>query len=364
MRVSVGRWKKSDWLLTIRNFEFCIPNLTSLRVTNPRPLVLFVLFSTSLVYCQRAHSQAAQQDLSIVEVAVTIDSVNSIFKRNYIFPEVADKMAQTLNANLKQGQYKSLTNPTEFARRITKDLQSVSNDKHIRVVYDPQVIAAEKKAVTDEDRRRLELDRAAELKAENYGFREIKILEGNIGYLDLGMFADPRYGRETAVAAMNQLCRANALIVDLRNNGGGSPEMVQLISSYFFSSKPVHLNSLYYRPTNQTTEFWTLADVPGQRRPDMPLYVLTSKRTFSAAEEFSYNLKNLKRATLIGERTSGGAHPTGSVIATDKFFVRVPKGRAINPVTKTNWEGTGVVPDIEVSAEKALEIALEKALAR
>jgi C-terminal processing protease CtpA/Prc len=295
-------------------------------------------------------------------MTASIDSINKILQKNYVFPEVADKMAQSLKSNLKQGKYRSLINPSDFAGQLTKDLQSISSDKHLRIVYDPRVIAAEKNAVTEADKAKLEAQWAEEMKRNNFGFQEVKIMDGNVGYLDLREFADPKFASETAIAAMNFLSNTDALIVDLRSNGGGSPAMIQLITSYFFSSEPVHLNSFYYRPTNETTQTWTLSHVPGKRRPDVDLYILTSKNTFSAAEEFSYNLKNLKRATLIGETTRGGAHPTGSVIATDKFYVRVPKGRAINPITKTNWEGTGVTPHITINADLALKTAHEMAL--
>jgi C-terminal processing protease CtpA/Prc len=197
----------------------------------------------------------------------------------------------------------------------------------------------------------------------NYGFQEVKILDGNIGYLKLsGFFHVDEEAGATAQAAMNLLSNADALIIDLRQNGGGSPSMIQLISSYLFGTEPVHLNSFYYRPADQHTQTWTLPYVPGKRRPDIDVYVLTSSRTFSAAEEFSYNLLNLKRATLVGETTGGGAHPGGTRIATDRFTVWVPTGRAINPITNTNWEGTGVKPHIEVSSNEALDMARIKAL--
>jgi C-terminal processing protease CtpA/Prc len=327
-----------------------------------RKHIFLPLLSMLLIQCEARQTQANELKLSLEEMSISIDSINNQLRQNYVFPAVADQMATALVANLKQGKYTAIVLPAAFARQLTEDLQAISHDKHLRVVYDPNVIAAERNAVTPEARARLEAERAEEMKRDNYGFQEMKMLEGNIGFLDLRGFMDPTYARETAVAAMNFLCQADALIIDLRNNGGGHPGMIQLISSYFFPEKPVHLNSFYFRPTNETTETWTLASVPGQRRPDMPVYILTSKRTFSAAEEFSYNLKNLKRATLIGETTGGGAHPTGSIIATDKFYVRVPKGRAINPITKTNWEGMGVTPHIAVSSDQALKIAHAKAL--
>ena len=334
-------------------------------MANLKSVTFSVFFSIFLFLYQEVHAQEVEPKLSIEEMSVTIDSINNKLQKNYVFPEVADKMAHSLRTNLKEGSYRSLVNPSEFARQLTKDLQSVSHDKHLRVIYDPPVIAREQ-ALTDEDRANQEAEWIQELvehlKRDNFGFKEVKILEGNIGYLDLREFADPRYGGETLVAVMNFLSNADAIIVDLRQNTGGSPAMVQLIASYFFSSEPVHLTDFYNRPRNEHTQSWTLPYVPGIRRPDIDLYILTSSETFSAAEGFSYQLKNLDRATIIGETTAGGAHLTASVIATDKFYVRIPQGRAINPITNTNWEGTGVTPHIEVSSEQALKTAHTKAL--
>ena len=166
----------------------------------------------------------------------------------------------------------------------------------------------------------------------------------------------------TAQAAMNFLGNADALIIDLRQNGGGSPSMIQLITSYLYGPERVHLNNFYNRPRDEYTQTWTLPYVPGKRRPDIDVYVLTSQSTFSAAEEFSYNLRNLERATLIGETTGGGAHPGGTQIATSRFTIWVPDGRAINPITNTNWEGVGVEPHIKVPAQEALETAQITAL--
>lgn len=311
--------------------------------------------------CECSAQQTAPE-WNKAEMSATIDSINHILHQKYIFPEVADKIVKSIKSNHANGKYSAIASPSEFAGQLTKDLQTVSNDKHLRVIYSPQLIARERQVTPAKERERLENEQIQEMKRENFGFQEVKILDGNIGYLDLRVFLNPKYAGETAVAAMYFLSSADALIIDLRQNSGGSPAMIQLISSYFFSSEPVHLNTFYDRPTNKSTQTWTLPHIQGTRRPDIDLYVLTSSYTFSAAEEFSYNLKNLKRATLIGETTGGGAHPTGSAIATDQFFVRVPSGRAINPITNTNWEGVGVIPDIQVNASQALATAQVKAL--
>jgi hypothetical protein len=291
-----------------------------------------------------------------------IDSIGSILKSNYVFPEVAEKMTSQLKSNLKKGTYNTITDPQVFASTLTKDLQAISHDKHLRVLYNPERIAAQERVHTAEDSIKFMENRVNRMKYQNFGFKEVEILDGNIGYLDLRAFMDTEYASETAVAAMNLLSNTDVIIIDLRQNGGGSPSMIQLITSYLYRSEPIHLNNFYWRPTDSNTQTWTLPHVPGKRNPDAKVYVLTSSGTFSAAEEFSYNLKNLERATLIGETTGGGAHPGGTVNASEGFMLWTPSGRAINPITNTNWEGTGVVPHIKVKADKALATAEMKAL--
>src|SRR5260370_19281796 len=155
---------------------------------------------------------------------------------------------------------------------------------------------------------------------------------------------------------MSFLANVDAIIFDLRENGGGAPKMVAMISSYLFD-KPTHLNDLYNRKDDFATQYWTLPYVPGTMLADKPAFVLTSKSTFSGAEEFTYNLKNLKRATIVGETTGGGAHPVSGQRIDDHFMIGVPFARAVNPITKTNWEGTGVEPDVKVPAADALATA-------
>jgi C-terminal processing protease CtpA/Prc len=162
---------------------------------------------------------------------------------------------------------------------------------------------------------------------------------------------------------MTFLSHVDAIIFDLRENGGGDPRMVAMISSYLFD-KPTHLNDLYNRKEDFTTQYWTLPYVPGTTLADKPAFVLTSKSTFSGAEEFTYNLKNLKRATIVGETTGGGAHPVAGHRIDDHFMIGVPYARAVNPISRTNWEGTGVEPDVAVKAADALEKAEELAISK
>lgn len=326
-----------------------------------QPIKSLAINLIGLLLATTAFAQNLSVQVDTQEQKKVIDSVSRLLNDNYIFPEVAKKMTDLLQENYKKGTYTAINSAPSFAQRLTDDLRSVSKDKHLNVRFDPPGIQ-EMESRRGENNDEVPASYLENMRMSNFGFKEIKLLEGNIGYLDLRGFADTRFAGETAVAAMNFLSNASALIIDLRNNGGGSPSMIQLITSYFYSPEPVHLNNFYYRPANQTTQTWTLPHVQGKRRPDMDIYVLTSNRTFSAAEEFTYNLKNLKRATIIGETTGGGAHPGGTRVASDRFSVWVPTGRAINPITNTNWEGTGVVPDVEVKASEALLAAHVKAL--
>ncbi len=307
-----------------------------------------------------AGSSCAQSErgaLSQADKARVIQSVTDLLVSNYVYPETADKMASTLSMNLHAGRYDTIHRPEALGEMLTTDLYEVSRDKHLRVEYRP---VSSQRSDASAPRGNME-DEASQ---SDYGFHTVRILEGNIGYLDLRGFYEARYAEEVANAAMAKLIDTDALIIDLRKNGGGSPSMIQLISSYLFTSEPVHLNTFYWRPADEYTETWTFREVPGKRRPDWDVYVLTSSYTFSAAEEFSYNLKHMKRATLIGETTGGGAHPGGVMRADGGFVVWVPQGRAINPVTGTNWEGVGVIPHVKTDAQEAHLIAYRKALER
>jgi len=326
---------------------------------NYKTLLIIILL---ISFINSGFAQKNKLLLTDSEKVETIKAIENIINENYIFPEVSDKIIHLINSKLKDGQYESIKNPNEFADILTSDLQSFNYDKHLRVLFEPKRIAEEKKGISTEDSLELEQKFLSTLKKNNYYFKETKILEGNVGYLDLRKFRDPKFAGVTAISAMAFLGNSDAIIIDLRNNGGGTPKMVQLIASYFFSNEAVHLNSVYKRKENITKQFWTLPHVSGKRMPNVPLYILTSGITFSAAEEFCYDLQSLNRALIIGETTGGGAHPGGRIKATDKYNVWTPTGRAINPITNTNWEGIGVIPDIKTYARDAIRTAHIKAL--
>jgi hypothetical protein len=299
-------------------------------------------------------------DMSLKVDAVTrgrvIDGAVEKLNEFYIFPDIAKKMEESLRARQQRGAYDAVSDAETFARTLTDDLQEVSHDKHLRVNFVPSVLPK------DEPGRDHGADAQmrAQMERANCAFVRVERLPTNIGYLKFNLFADPAICGPTAMAAMNFLANVDAIIFDLRDNGGGDPAMIAFISTYLFS-EPTHLNDLYDRKENTTTQYWTLPYVPGKRLTGKPAFVLISKRTFSGAEEFSYNLKNLKRATLIGETTGGGAHPVAGHRIDDHFMIGVPFARAINPISKTNWEGTGVAPDVKVPADEALEVAKKMA---
>lgn len=323
-------------------------------------IILILLILTAGVYSQ--NNKPAPLDAKLR--TSTVNKIAKLLNENYVFPETAKKMGNYIKSQLKSGAYDNITEVMPFAEALTADLVSISKDKHIRVRFNPETAAMlleeeNKGEDPEQEKRMLEM-----MQSENFGFKKVERLGGNIGYVDFRNFAPADLAKETIAGVMEFLSHTDAIIFDIRLNGGGAPDCVRLICSYLFGEEPVHLNSLYNRPNDVTREFWTLRKVDGKKMPDVPVYILTSKFTFSAAEEFTYDLKTQKRAVIVGETTGGGAHPGGMVAINKSFVMFVPTGRAINPITKTNWEGVGVTPDVSIASERALEqaqiLALEK----
>lgn len=298
--------------------------------------------------------EQASVELAPEKLESLIEALAREIEEHYVFPEVASQIGARLREQLFAGAYEGI--PIEvLARRLTTDLRAVNSDKHLSVGPVPPRSAAE-----PADPALREQEHQAELRRSNFGFQKVEILDGNVGYLELNAFVPLEQARETAAGAMGFLGNVDALIVDLRRNGGGDPSMIQFLSSYFFAGR-THLNSFEWRGKEGLEEFWTFPEVPGKRLLDVPIFVLTSSRTFSAAEEFTYNLRNLERATIVGATTGGGAHPGDTHEIAGLLRVFIPQGRAINPITKTNWEGVGVEPHLKVPAEQALDAARREA---
>lgn len=335
-------------------------------------MLLFITVLSGLLITPSARSQTTSPDTAAVTVdaawkAAVIDSVLAAIDHDYVYPEKAKAMNDHIHELQKKGFFKDVSDPLAFTDTLTFALQEVCPDKHMGVRYMPGIDYSQflPDSLKSDEQKQQELEENLKRgRFANFGFQKVERLAGNIGYLDFRQFADARYAGATAIAAMNFLANCDALIIDLRQNGGGDASMIRLISTYFFK-EPTHLTSWYYRPSDSIIQSWTNDYILGTPMYDMDLYILTSPYTFSAAEEFTYNLKNLKRATIVGETTGGGAHPVESFgFENLKVAMRVPFGRAINPVTGTNWEGVGITPDIEVPQDQALDRAYVEALTK
>lgn len=303
----------------------------------------------------------AQAALTSEMKAQTVDALFASMNRQYVFPDLAKKAETDVRAKMSTRAYDALTDGKAFAAQLTADLQSVCHDAHLRVRYSEGILPVRK----DADRpspEEIARDRRF-VRTVNAGFEKVERLAGNIGYIRLENFHDPEAAKEPMRAAMDFVARTDALILDLRTNGGGDPETVRLLCSHFFE-KPTHINSLYWRPNDSVTDYKTSAKSLGKKYLGREIYVLVSKRTGSGAEECAYDLQTQKRATIVGESTWGGANPGHVVRLNDHFAAFVPTGRAINPITKTNWEGTGVSPDVKVAPADALKTAQTMAIER
>jgi len=282
-----------------------------------------------------------------------VDGTAKAIEDNYIFPDIAQKMARALRDRSSAREYDGITVDDVFAERLTRDLYETGRDRHIKV-FQPRSRDARNSMVVPVTKEREQQDEAW----VNHGFSEVKRLAGNVGYLKVDRLLPTGAAADTANAAMKFLSDASALIIDLRDNRGGSPEMIKLLCTYLFESgRRVHLNDFQWRGQPQLVESYTLTSVPGTSFAGTPVFMLTSHHTFSGAEEFAYDLQSLQRAIIIGEATGGGANPGRVFQLPQGFFVFVPTGRAINPVTKTNWEGVGVKPDIQVPSAVAVDVA-------
>lgn len=299
--------------------------------------------------------------ITAAQRADTIEALLRVLGEKYVFPDKAKQAQAAIRARAKRGEYAAITTGHALAVTLTDHLNAVLQDAHFGVMYSADRLPVREvmeKPSADEIARHQTYERRA-----NGGFERVERLPGNIGYIEVRSFMFARRGYDAAAAAMAFVADTDALIVDLRRNGGGDPDMVAALASYFFA-EPVHLNDLYFRPENVTRQYWTQPGVPAERYVGRDVFVLIGGKTGSGAEEFAYDLQQLKRATLVGEVTWGGANPGDVIRLGDHFDAFIPTGRAINPITHTNWEGTGVQPDIAAPADDALRVAQIKLLER
>jgi len=285
-----------------------------------------------------------------------VDSVIANLKQHYFDRDAARKMADALAQHQKRGDYDAVPDPAAFAALVTQHMREVIPDRHLSFDYFQEPLPpqpATQAALPSPQYREA-------MTQQNCTFEKVELLSRNIGYLKLNSFPDPEVCRVAAMAAMTYVNHADAVIFDLRDNRGGSPEMVQFFGAYLFDHP-----EYWYNPRENTTEqSWTRSPVSGSELADKPVFVLTSARTASGAEQFSYDLKMLKRATLIGETTAGAAHSGVFHRLDDHFGMGIPEVKAINPYSVSDWAEVGVEPDVRVSAPTALDVALKLARAR
>ncbi|MFE5138411.1 S41 family peptidase [Streptomyces fagopyri] len=289
--------------------------------------------------------------------APVIDETARLLIEHYVFPEIAEQLAGLLQRRLTEGAY-DVDDTEELARLVTADLQSVNGDRHLRLKHHADPIPPKEGAATLDAMRR---DFATSLG----GAPRVQLLDGEVAVVELAPMLFPlEWAAEPLSAALTLASSAQALIIDLRANRGGDPDTVAFVCSYLLDER-THLNTMQWHGGKRTEQSWSLPHVPGARfGGTKPLYVLSSDSTFSAAEELAYDLQQLGRAIVVGERTRGGAHPCNGWTVHPHLEATIPVGRAINPVSGTNWEGTGVQPDIPVAAADSLAHAHALALAR
>ncbi|HSY30027.1 MAG TPA: S41 family peptidase [Burkholderiaceae bacterium] len=312
-------------------------------------LLLGLVFSCSAI----AQERAAAAPITAGDRDALFQTLDRKLRENYVFPDVAERIIKALGAKAAKGAYASADNTKILADMLSHDLREFGDDAHFRVFSAPDFHEEGPDSVpTAEDMAKERINTAQ----MGFGIQRVERLPGNVGYLEVRGFGPTEFVGPAFSSALSLLSGTDALILDLRRNGGGQPSSVAYLMSHFFAEGDErHLNDLYFRPKNETQQYWTNSAVVG--RYTKPVYVLISGRTFSGGEECAYDFQTQKRATLVGETTGGGANPGDGFSLGNGLVVFIPTGRAINPITHTNWEHVGVKPDIAVPAAQAQQTA-------
>ena len=302
-----------------------------------------------------SHPLAAQQPVDSIEPRAVIAGVKQVLQQDYVYPDKAETVVQALENKRQAGRYSGSLSAEELADLLSQDLVEITGDFHFHLGYAPD-------AEVERDTAQIDVQT---LQKNNFEFQRVEILPGNVGYLRLDYFAATDDVFELATSAMEFLGNSDALILDLRYNRGGHLETAKLIMSYLFpGDRDQELFDYFYNEDGKTIRRgqWVLAGLPGKRMPDIPIFVLTSTTTFSAGEWMAFSLSELERATVVGQRTAGAAHPVDLKRIDDNFVMQVPIGIVSGPVSGTDFEGLGVAPDHEVPSHRALEMAHKLAL--
>ncbi|MEJ7828998.1 MAG: S41 family peptidase [Segetibacter sp.] len=361
---SIHNQNKKSWQDIIRNYgkeQTCIPGSKKINDTLTgmyQNLLKSCFFCFFLIFFTTYMCTGQVYKKQLVQINRLIDSININLENNYIFPDKALMIATHLRSQAKKGAYNSFsTDPHKLASQVQADIYSIHRDPHMVVGYNPGWQGHQKgnTGPSEEEARWF----AKYVKDNNFMFKKVELLPGNIGYLPFNIFVEHvKEAKPIIASALGFLANSSAIIIDLRENTGGEPEMVSQLESYFFKEKTL-LNVIINRSNKDTAFYYADPAKTDGITLSMPMYILTSKKTFSGGEDFSYGMQQAKRATIVGEVTGGGAHPTNPFSVGQGFLVQIPFARSSNPVTKTDWEGTGVIPDFKVEAAKALITAQE-----
>jgi len=303
-----------------------------------------------------SHGQEADLRLTAEERKETLQKIQGLLADNYVFADTARKCIDYLRQQIEQGSYDAVTHPRAFVRRLNSELAGIHHDQHLRLSF----VSPESRRFEEAQPDLALLTRSLDRQRDNYGIKEIKIYPDNIGYISMTSFEPLEMSRAQIIAALKLIENTAAVIFDLRQNEGGNLNTVQFICSFFLPA-PKLLFSYYWRRGDYIEHYYILPKIPGSRRPEVPVFILIGKSTFSAAEEFAYSMQMQKRALIIGESSGGGANPGYAFEISPRFSIFIPTGRAINPVSNTNWEGKGVVPDVKATGTAAFTIALDRA---
>jgi len=312
----------------------------------------------ALLLCLSPLSQAQQgppssTPISAAERKAVVEELGQQLRAKYVFPDAGTSLADALRAREAAGAYAAAKDVNAFASALASDMRTLGKDGHFNVIHAPDF----KQRPAGQVPTAQELDSAREEAGRyGYGIDNLARLPGNVGYMELRGFGPTELVGDALSAAMTVLSGTDAMILDLRRNGGGEPNTVAYLMSHFFAhGDERHLNDLYSRATDSTRQYWTSPSVGP--RYTKPVYVLTSKRTFSGGEECAYDFQTQKRGVIVGESTGGGSNPGDMYPVGAGFAAFIPDGRAINPITRTNWEHVGVKPDIAVPAADAKKVA-------
>lgn len=291
-----------------------------------------------------------------------IDTLVAKLNANYVFPDKAKQAEAFLRQRQREGKYDGITDGKQLAKQLTDDIQGIVHDKHLSVDFSARPVPSEE-TMPPPPKTRAEWEKQVppavleRVLASKFGLEKVERLGPNIGYLQISTFGPVFLVSEKIASAMNELADTDGLIIDLRNNGGGGGDSVALLISYFVDER-TRLNDTWERASNVTTQYWTQDKLDGKRYGGKkPVFILAGPNTKSAAETFVYTMQALKRATVIGERTWGGAHAARPYRLSEHFYAVIPSRRSISPITGTNWEGTGVIPDVAATPDNALTVA-------